>query len=158
MIHIGRQREGHESGETHARKQIEELTTKLRNVDRMETELVGLRLQGTVSDVAFERQGALLRAERSYYRDDIERQQATLATLRQSTEALDTVAQLREAITDRLATATIEDRRWVLESLNTRVTTHHGRLEISIGVPGYQLGIGNTKRSYGDYVPATEVA
>ena len=158
MAEIERQREGHNSGEVHARQRVEELTAKLRTVDRMETELVGLKLRYSVSDVAFERQGALLRAERLYYQDDIERQRATLNTLQQSADALDTFAQLRETITDRLAVATTADRRWVLEALNTRVATHHDKMEISIGVPSYLLVIGNTMRSYDDYVPATEVA
>ena len=154
MAEMERQR-GDDESETHIRQRIEELTTKLRNVDRMETELVGLKLQGQVSDVAFERQGALLRAERTFYQDEIECQQATLDTLQQSIDALDTIVQAREAITDRLAAATVEDRRWVLESLNTKVTTHQGRLDISIGVPSHLVGIGKPNLSYGDYVPDT---
>ena len=150
MAEIDRQRQDSDSGEATVRARIAELEGKLRNVDKMETELVGMKLRGQASDEAFERQGALLRAERVYYRDEIRRQESELQTLTQATEALETVAALRDRIVDRLEHATIEDRRWVLECLNARVTVTDEKLEISIGVPAYFVP--------GVSAPATEVA
>ena len=150
MAEMERQRGAHDGGQAGAEKQIKGLETKLRNVDRMETELVGLKLRGQVSDVAFDRQSALLRAERSYYEDEIERQKETLATSKQCNDALASLAEVRAAMIENLDSATPEDRRWVLQSLDTRVTVNGERLEVSIGIPSSVIG--------GDCVPATLVA
>ena len=129
---------------------MDQLASKLRNVDRMETELVGLKLRGDVSDVAYDRQGALLRAERSYYEDEIERQSATPVTFQQTTEALDSLARMRDSIVERLESSTAENRRWVLQALDTKVTVNRGQLIISLGIPSYIMA--------SDCVPATDVA
>ena len=150
MAEMDRQKESTDSGEAEITAKVADLGAKLRNVDKMETELVGIKLRGQVSDEAFERQGALLRAERVYYQDEIGRQQAALETYTRTFEALDTVAEVRDRFLDRLDNATVEDRRWVLEALNARVTAMDGRLEISIGVPSYFVPA--------DCAPNTEVA
>ena len=137
-------------GEEAVVAKIVDLDSKVRGVDKMETELVGMKLRGQVSEEAFDRQGALLRAERIYYLDEIGRQRAEQKTLAQAAVALDTAAQIRDKIVDRLDNATVEDRRWVLEALATRVTAKDGGLEISIGVPSYFMPAG--------CAPNTEVA
>ena len=83
------------TGEVEVQDYIETLRRKVRSVDAMEMELAGLKLRAQVSDVAFERQGALLRAERVQYQDEIERQQAHLATLAQSATAIKNLEVLR---------------------------------------------------------------
>jgi len=92
LTEMDRQRRDSDSGEATVTSNIAELESKLRNVDKMETELVWMKLRGQASDEAFKQQGALLRAERVYYQDEIGRQKAELQTLTQATEALETVA------------------------------------------------------------------
>ncbi len=60
-----------------------------------------------------------------------------LATSEQAQAAVESLAALRARIDDRLDSATLEDRRRVLEALDTRITvTETGGLDISVGVPG----------------------
>lgn len=118
------------------RKKVAEHERQLRDVARRETELVGLRLRGTVSDEALDRNAALLRAERIHYQEEIERQQAALSTMVQSEAAVASLEALRQRFVDRLVTTGLEDRRRVLEALETRVTIGPGGvLDLSIGVP-----------------------
>ena len=114
---------------------IEQFERKLDSVDAMDTELLGLRLRGQASDVAFERQRALLRAERSFYNDELKRQREALATLRDAQATVDSLEQMYNRILGRLESATPQDRRWVLQALNTRVTVRENGIEISLGIP-----------------------
>ena len=105
-------------------------------VDRRETELVNLRLRGTVSDTALDRNAALLHAERTHLTDELDRQQEAIATVEQGQAAVASLEAVREQICDRLDSATLEERRDVLETLDTRVTVHlGGALEVNIGIP-----------------------
>ncbi len=110
---------------------------KLAEVTRQESELVNLSLQDLVSQEALEQSAALLRARRTYHLEEIERQKAILATSEQAQAAVESLAALRTRIADRLDSATPEDRRRVLEALDTRITLSETKgLDISIGVPG----------------------
>ena len=53
--------------------------------------MVGLKQRGQLSEVAFERQSALLRAERIHIHDELDRQNAVLVTLDESRAAIDTL-------------------------------------------------------------------
>ena len=81
---LDRRRGNNDSGESEMRSNIGSFEAKLRDVDERETELVSLKLRGLVSDVAIDRNAALLRAERVHWQDEIERQRGALATLEQS--------------------------------------------------------------------------
>ena len=110
---------------------------KLAEVTRQESELINLRLQELVSQEALEQSAALLRARRTYHLEEIARQKEVLATSEQAQAAVESLAALRARIADRLDSATPEDRRRVLEVLDTRITlTETGGLDISIGIPG----------------------
>jgi len=125
--------------QSEGRERIAAEERKLEGVTREETELVGetLRLRELVSQEALERSAALLRARRTHHLEEIERQRAVLATAEQAQAAVESLAALRARIADRLDSATQEDRRRVLEVLDTRITvTETGGLDISIGVPG----------------------
>jgi len=122
--------------EADIRAKMAGLERQLRDVARRETELVGLRLRGTVSDEALDRNAALLRAERVHYQEEIDRQHAALLTLEQSEAAVASLEALRQRFVDRLITTAPEDRRTVLEALDTRVTIGPGGvLDLSVGVP-----------------------
>ncbi len=131
-----RRKSGGGDEDSNIHETLDDLARKLRDVDRRETELVNLKLRGQVSEVPFEWSGALLRADRSYLLDEIQRQKAVLATRKRQEDAADTLTSLRGALVQRLETATPEGRRWVLEQLDTRITVPTtGDLEISVGVP-----------------------
>ena len=135
LAEIERQRGANTGGVSDVGTQLEQLERSLKNVDAMETDLVGLRLRGQVSDTAFERQSALLRAERAHYTEEMERQKEAWAAVQESESALNSLERLRDQILDQLASTTAQDRRWVLDALNTRVTARKEGIEISIGIP-----------------------
>jgi site-specific DNA recombinase len=124
------------SDEAHVRGTLETLRKKLNKVASMETELLTTKLRDLVSEEAVQRAGALLKAERTHYTEEMERQQAVLATLQQNKGALESLVALRDRIVTRLESATPEDKRWVLETLSTRITVSKDSLAVSVGVPG----------------------
>ena len=98
--------------------------------------MVALRLRGAVSEVALDRNAALLRVERTHLTEELERQRETMSTLEQGQAAVASLKALREHMYHRLDSATPEDRRTVLEALETRVTVGVGGvLAVSIGIP-----------------------
>ena len=127
---------GQEGQGAEAERKIADLNRRLADVDRRETELVALRLRDAVSEVALDRNAALLRVERTHLTEEMERQRETMSTLEQGQVAVASLKALREHMCDRLDSATPEDRRTVLETLETRVTVGvGGALEVSIGIP-----------------------
>ncbi len=127
---------GQESQGAEAERKIADLNRRLANVDHRETELVALRLRGAVSEVALDRNAALLRVERTHLTEEMERQRETMSTLEQGQAAVTSLKALREHMCDRLDFATPENRRTVLETLETRVTVGVGGVqEVSIGIP-----------------------
>jgi len=102
MHQVEAQREAGSQGLIAVESRITDLAKKIQGVDAMETELAGWKLRGLVSSVAFERQGALLRAERTYYEDAMSRQRATLETIRETDQATDGLMALRDRIQARL--------------------------------------------------------
>ncbi len=127
---------GQEGQGAEAERKIADLNRRLADVDRRETELVALRLRDAVSEVALDRNAALLRIERTHLTEEMERQRETMSTLEQGQVAVASLKALREHMCDRLDSATPEDRRTVLEILETRVTVGVGGiLEVSIGIP-----------------------
>ena len=135
MAEMERHRGQNNSTESELKASMEPLERNVINVDAMDTKLVGMKLRGQVSEVAFERQSALLRAERTHHNDELERQRTVLATLANSRAAMYSLEKLRDNIVDKLESATQEDKRWVLQALGTRITAKDDTLEISIGVP-----------------------
>jgi len=119
-----------------AERKIADLNRRLANVDHRETELVALRLRDAVSEVALDCNAALLRVERTHLTEEMERQRETMSTLEQGQAAVTSLKALRKHMCDRLDSATPEDRRTVLETLETRITVGVGGVqEVSIGIP-----------------------
>jgi site-specific DNA recombinase len=113
---------------------IKTLEGKLNKVYTMETDLALKNVHGDLSDEAYHRAGAMLKAEGTHYQEEIARQQSTLAALEQSRDALDTLVTLRNQIRGKLQDATPETRRWVLQSFGTRIIVGpQGIEEISVG-------------------------
>ena len=135
MAELERQRQSSSGQEINTKDKIVNLKKKLADVDRRETDLVNLRLREVVSDEALDRNAALLRAERSHYQDEIEREKTAAATVEQARAAIYSLVALRDRIVDRLDSASPEERRRVLEALDTTVTVKEDRgLGISVGV------------------------
>ena len=99
---------GQEGQGAEAEREIAKLNRRLADVDHRETELVALRLRGAVSEVALDRNAALLRVERTHLTEELERQRETMSTLEQGQAAVASLKALREHMRDRLDSATHE--------------------------------------------------
>ena len=66
---------------------------------------MALRLRGVVSEVALDRNAALLRVERTHLTEELERQRETVSTLEQGQAAVASLKALREHMRDRLYSA-----------------------------------------------------
>ena len=97
---MDRRLQGQEGQESEAQGKIADLNRRLADVDHRETGLVALRLRGTVSEVALDRNVALLRAERTHLNDELDRQREAMATLEQGHAAVTSLEVLREHICD----------------------------------------------------------
>ncbi len=108
-------------------KDLKALDRKWQELDNEEVELVALRVRKDskgnplVSDSALERNIALLKAQRAWVKEEQERIQAQLESLRRYKLTEDRLVEIRARIQTRLDSATPQDKRWVLECLNTRI-------------------------------------
>lgn len=136
MAELNRHRQSGTDQRIDRKAKVGALEGKLADVVRRESELANLRIRGALSDEALDQSAALLRAERSHYLDEVERQKAAIATVEHTQAAIDSMAALTGRICSRLGSASPEERRWVLEALDTKVmVSEDGDLDISIGVP-----------------------
>jgi hypothetical protein len=121
------------------------LEGKLNKVYAMESELALKNVRGDLSDEAYHRAGAMLKAERTHYQEELDRQEEMLATLKESREALDILVTLRDQIRGKLQGSTPETRRWVLQSFGTRIIVGpEGIEEISVGATRDRTRVQNT--------------
>jgi hypothetical protein len=123
---------------------ISKMEAELKRLDRKsneninaESELVNLRIRGKVSDEAYDRQMVLLLAERKWVSEEQERIARRLTDLRKQSVSLVSLDQLRQQMADRLFSDRFEDRRFILEALNTRViVTAEGATEVEFTIGG----------------------
>ncbi len=66
---------------------------------------------------------------------------ATEAAIKETEAAIDSMATIRDRIAGRLADATPENRRWVLQALTTRVTVNGTHLDISLGAQAVGVAV-----------------
>ena len=108
-----------------------------------ESELVNLRIRKKVSDEAYDRQLALLLAERKWISEERQRIQERLADLNKQTISLVNLDQLRQRMADRLFSDSFADRRFILEALQTKViVTTEGAVEVEFTIGGDKDGGG----------------
>lgn len=139
MAEMQRRQDSHVGGQAEVQAQLDSLARRLANVDGMDNEVVAIKVRGLINEEVFERSLALKRAERVHLTEEIERQNAVLATLEDNQAAVATLVVLRQQVAERLGSATSEDRRWLLQMLDTRITADENRFTVSLGVPPQQL-------------------
>ncbi len=79
------------------------LDRKLAKLVALGTELVNMKLREEIIPEVFERSLALNKAERTQYQEEIERIKGELAVIEQQHAALEALEQVRERISDKLA-------------------------------------------------------
>jgi hypothetical protein len=117
--------------------QLKRLDRKWNDNANAESELVGLRIRGKVSDEPYDRQQSLLLTERRWIIEERERIENQLSKLRQNSVALVNLEHLRGQVEQKLASAEFADRRFVLEALGTKViVTTDGKVEVEFTIGG----------------------
>ena len=126
-------------GQTMNKQEIEQclagLDRQLTRVDGKDQELIAIKLQYEITEGVFIRSLALIRAERAHINEEIVRQRALLATVEDNQAAVTGLVATRENLLARLEGATPEDRRWVMQILDVRVTATESGFSVSLGVP-----------------------
>ncbi|QYY58441.1 recombinase family protein [Dehalococcoides mccartyi] len=124
------------------KESIGRLEDEMKRLDRKsneninaESELVNLRIRGKVSDEAYDRQMVMILAERKWISEERQRIQQKHTDLKQQAVSLTGLDQLREQMSDKILSDSFDDRRFVLESLQTRIiVTTDGRTEIEFTI------------------------
>ena len=92
--------------------------------------------KGQVAEEVFNQEVGLIRTRRRWIAEQQERLQAQLADLERYQVDPTMIEVLRKRLESRLAAATPEDRRFILDALETRVITQpNGSWEIELQVP-----------------------
>ena len=95
-----------------------------------------MRLNDGVSDEVYERQLALIKAERTWCAEEQDRLAGRLEDARQSFATIEHIRVIQEQIGDKLARATLKDKRFVLESLETNIRVgEDGAIRLTFSVP-----------------------
>ena len=109
---------------------------RLQANENAEMELVSLRIRGDLADDIFQRQKALLKAERAWLREETVRLQRQVEQVQQDFVTVEQVNTLRERVADKLDGADFDTKRMVLEALETRVlVAPDGALKVSFSIP-----------------------
>jgi hypothetical protein len=137
--------ERRQTGVNHDREQVvaivNDLRTKVNKLIKAEADLAIDRYRpdndSKLSDEAYHRAGALLRAERVHYEEEIERQKLVLDTRDTQAKALESLIVARDRMAHKLSDVSVEEKRWVLQNLERHIKAYPDRLEVSIGVPNH---------------------
>jgi len=121
---------------TRLQDELRRLERKWNDNSNAESELVGLRIRGKVSDGAYDKQRTLLSAERQWVAEERERVEEQLARLNQESVSLVSLEQLRGRLQQKLASTEFADRRFILEALGTKIiVTTCGSIEVEFAIP-----------------------
>ena len=116
---LGRRQSAQHETQASVSDGLAHIERRLSKVEDTEMKLVSLRLADDVSESVFERQKALLAAERAWCVEERDRLHRKLEQVQERFVTMEQVKALEERIGDKLARATFDDKRFVLEALET---------------------------------------
>lgn len=109
---------------------------RVNQADDKEMRLVSIKLNSGISETIFERQMALLNAERAWCAEERDRLASQLEDSRQRLATTENIRALQDRIGDKLARATFKDKRFVLEALETSIAiAEDGGIRLRFSVP-----------------------
>lgn len=130
------------------RAALSSIVQRQTKMENQEMELVTLRLRGDFGDEIYQRQLALLKAERSWCQDEGERLERQLESMQQRALDVEKVRAMCSQFSSRLDNATEEDRRFILESLGTKVTvSEDGRIRLTFSLPDFSHYVSSSRVS-----------
>ncbi|MCX6002928.1 MAG: recombinase family protein, partial [Chloroflexi bacterium] len=125
-----------EENETSLRRQITNLEGEDMKEEEAESRAFRLAAHALVSEQVFQQEIGLIRTRRRWLKEELHRLEQQLADIERHTFSPDAVESLRHRLEERLARATPEDRRFVLESLGAKVIAYpDGTWDMEIELP-----------------------
>ena len=92
-------------------------------------------VRGITSEETYKRVVAELKAERTWIIEELERQKEALEEANRDLVSAEAIKELYPLLAERIQNATFEDRRFVLECLDTEATVGPSGVVLSLGVP-----------------------
>ena len=131
--------EGQENDQQEAVKQVQtsikRLEQRLTKLQDAEAKAYSGYARASTSEETYQRVAAELRAERSWITEELERHQKTLEEAQRKLVTADTIRNLYPLLAERVRSATPEDKRFVLECLDTQVTVGPSGISLSLAIP-----------------------
>ena len=128
-----------EESETSLRRQITNLESEDKKEEEAESRAFRLAAHAKVSEEVFRQEVGLIRARRRWLIEEQHRLEQQLADIERLSFSPDAVESLRSRLEERLERATPEDRRFVLESLGTKVIAYpDGTWDMEIELPRHE--------------------
>ena len=125
-----------EESETSLRRQITNMKGEDKKEEEAESRAFRLAAHANVSEEVFRQEVGLIRARRRWLVEERNRVEQQLADIERLSFSPDAVESLRSRLEERLERATPEDRRFVLESLGTKVIAYpDGTWDMEIELP-----------------------
>ncbi len=118
------------------RRELADLDRQERVERDAEARAFRMAARGVVSEAVYEQEAGLIRTKQRWIKEQRERIAGQLADLERHSFNPESVAVLRKRLDARLAGATAEDRRFVLEAVGTKVIVQaNGTWELELQVP-----------------------
>ena len=149
-------------GQEHTQQEaIEKVQASIKQLERRSAKLLDAEAKAysgyardITSEETYQRVSAELRAERSWITEELERQQGTLEDARRRLVSADTIRDLYPHLKDRIQNATPEDKRFILECLDTQVTVGPSGVSLSLAIPEQAVSAVSTQPRAGPGPPA----
>ena len=118
------------------RRELESLGRQQQEEQEAEAKAFRLASRTNVSEEVFNQEVGLIRTRQRWIQEQRQRVQAQLSDVERFSFSAEAIAQRRNRLDARLAGATVQDRRFVLEALDTNVMVHaDGSWELELQVP-----------------------
>ena len=142
---VERRKQAKEETEANLQEALQATLKRLTRIDGEEMELSGMRMRKEVRDDIFARQTALLNAERTWCEEEVGRVGRQLEQVRKRFVTIEQVRVLRDRVQGKLDEATDQDRRFVLETLDTEIVVTEARTtSVTFAIPESQASIATT--------------
>jgi len=136
LSELERRRATQSETEDSIRERLNSVERKLQANKQAEAKLVNLFTRGEIEDDIFGRNKAMFKAERTWCEEEVQRLRSQLEAAQLRFVTLEQVKVLGERLGDRLASAGFEDKRFVLECLETCVyVSTDGAMKITFAIP-----------------------
>ena len=138
------QKQGSRDVTAQAKASIKRLEKRLAKLETAEARAYSGYVRGLASEETYRRVSAELRAERTWIVEERERLGKALEDAQHTVVKVDAIRELYPLLLERLQRATFEDKRFILERLDARVTVGESGVSLSLAVPDSALSAVST--------------